>query len=81
MKRHGLDLVSLIAGLVFAVVAGAHLAAEASDTGVDLTWLFPLVLVGLGVAGLAGSVRGARDAGTAYTGDTGDTADTADRTS
>ncbi|MGH8892127.1 MAG: hypothetical protein ACRDWY_02280 [Actinomycetes bacterium] len=60
MKRHELDLVSLIAGAVFALVAVAHLVEAAGDADVDLTWLWPLLLVGLGVAGLAGAVRSGR---------------------
>ncbi len=62
MKRHDLDLVSLISGAVFAIVAVVHLAGAAADEGVDLAWLVPLALVGLGVAGLAGALRGPQEA-------------------
>lgn len=57
MKRHDLDLVSLIAGTVFLLVAGSALIEAASDVSVDLTWLFPVTLVAVGVAGLAGALR------------------------
>lgn len=58
MKRHELDLVSLIAGTVFLLVAVTHLVGAATDATVDLGWLFPVALLGLGVAGLAGALRG-----------------------
>ena len=61
MRRHDMDLVSLISGVVFALVAVAYLLSAAADEGVDLAWLAPLALVGLGVAGLAGALRGSRD--------------------
>ena len=60
MKRHDMDLVSLIAGAVFAVVALTSLVGAATDESVDLGWVAPVVLVGLGVAGLAGSLRSGR---------------------
>ena len=63
MKRHDMDLVSLIAGAVFAVVALTHLVGAATGESVDLGWLVPVVLVGLGVAGLAGALRGSRSNG------------------
>lgn len=63
MKRHDLDLLSLIAGMVFAIVALAHLVGAATDESVHLGWLAPIVLVGLGVAGLAGALRGSRSHG------------------
>ena len=39
----------------------AYLLSAAADEGVDLAWLAPLALVGLGVAGLAGALRGSGD--------------------
>jgi hypothetical protein len=60
MKRHDLDLVSLIAGAVFVVIAVTHLVGAATDVRPDLGWMVPVLLVGLGVAGLAGALRGAR---------------------
>ena len=58
MRRHELDLVSLIAGTVFLLVAVTHLVGAATDASVDLGWLVPVALIGLGVAGLAGALRG-----------------------
>lgn len=60
MKRHELDPVSLIAGAVFALVAVAHLVAAETGEYLDVGWLVPVVLVGLGVAGLAGALRATR---------------------
>ena len=57
MKRHRLDSTSLVAGVLFALVAGAYLLAQHSHRAVDARWVLPLVLVGLGVAGLAGAVQ------------------------
>ncbi len=57
MRRHDLDLTSLICGVVFAVVAATHLIAASSGERVELVWLFPVLLVGLGVAGIAGALR------------------------
>ena len=60
MRRHDLDLVSLIAGVVFTLVALSHLVGAATGDHLALAWLAPVVLVGLGVAGLAGALRGTR---------------------
>ena len=57
MRRHDLDLTSLICGIVFAVVAATHLVAASTGERVELVWLVPVLLVGLGVAGLAGALR------------------------
>lgn len=61
MRRHDLDLVSLIAGVLFGMIALVHLVGAATDEAVDPRWVAPVLLVGLGVAGLAGALRGARD--------------------
>ncbi len=57
MRRHDLDLVSLITGAVFALVAVAHLVGAATGDSLDPLWLAPALLIGLGVAGLAGALR------------------------
>ena len=57
MRRHDLDLVSLITGAVFALVAVGHLIGAATGDSMDPLWLAPALLIGLGVAGLAGSLR------------------------
>ena len=60
MRRHDLDMVSLITGVVFAVVAATHLLSAASDNSLDPRWLIPVLLIGLGAAGLAGALRSSR---------------------
>lgn len=62
MRRHELDLFSLVAGLAFVAVAVGHLLDVATDLELDGRWVAPIVLVTLGVAGLAG-VLGSRDQG------------------
>jgi len=59
MKTHEFDATSLISGIVFAVVAGVYLAGAATGTHVDVRWLLPLTLIGLGIAGVAGAVTSA----------------------
>lgn len=58
MQRHELDLVSLVAGLLFVAAGAAFLVGEATDLWVDPAWLLPIVLVGLGVTGLVGASTG-----------------------
>jgi hypothetical protein len=58
VRRHDLDLVSLITGVVFVLVAVAHLVGAATGDALDPLWLAPVLLIGLGVAGLAGALRG-----------------------
>ena len=60
MRRHDLDLVSLITGAIFALVAGTHLVGAATGDSLDPLWLAPVLLIGLGIAGLAGALRGGR---------------------
>lgn len=57
MRRHDLDLTSLIGGVVFALVAATYLIAASTGERVELVWLVPVLLVGLGVAGIAGALR------------------------
>jgi hypothetical protein len=62
MRRHELDLTSLVAGLVFVGIAVAYLVGEYADVHVNAGWVLPLGLIGLGLAGLAGTLRrGLRD--------------------
>lgn len=60
MRKHELDWVSLIAGAVFLLVAVTHLVGAATGDDPDLRWLFPAMLVGIGLAGLTGALRSSR---------------------
>lgn len=55
-KRHDTDWTSLIAGLTFCVIAVAYLGGEISGRSLELRWVVPLLLIGLGAAGVAGTV-------------------------
>lgn len=57
MRRHELDWVSLIAGLVFTVFAVVYLVSPAVDLSFDGRYVWPVVLVALGAAGLATALR------------------------
>ena len=58
MRRHELDVFSLVAGLVFVAVAIGHLLDEGAGLDFDGRWIAPVVLVALGAAGLGGVLRG-----------------------
>jgi uncharacterized membrane protein HdeD (DUF308 family) len=60
VRRHEVDPLSLIVGIVFLLVAGTHLLVAATDGDVELGWLIPAALVGFGLAGLAGALRRSR---------------------
>jgi uncharacterized membrane protein len=55
MARHELDLLSLLSGLFFTLVAFGFLLDAATDV-----WVVPLVLISVGVVGLAASFAAAR---------------------
>jgi hypothetical protein len=57
VRRHELDWVSLIAGLVFTVFAALYLLTPLVDVSLDGRYVWPVVLVALGVGGLAAAVR------------------------
>lgn len=57
MRRHELDLTSLVAGLVFVGIAVAYLIGAYTKVRVDAGWVLPIGLVGLGLAGLGGTLR------------------------
>ena len=60
MRRHELDLMSLVAGLVLLAISVAFLVGALTDTRVEPAVVLPLTLVGLGAAGIAGSLRKVR---------------------
>ena len=56
MKRHEPDWTSLIAGVTFCTIALAYLGGEITGRSLELRWVVPLLLIGLGAAGVAGTV-------------------------
>ena len=56
MRRHDLDWVSLIAGLVFLVFAVVYTVASLTDVSLDGRFVWPIILVALGAAGVATAV-------------------------
>ncbi len=56
MRRHSLDVFSLLSGLLVLSFAVAYLVGAVTDFRLDGRLAFPLLLVGLGVAGLAGAL-------------------------
>jgi hypothetical protein len=66
MKRHETDWTSLIAGVTFCAIAVAYLGGEITHRSLEVRWVLPMLLIGLGIAGLAGTlVRARRLAGPA----------------
>ncbi|TML58746.1 MAG: hypothetical protein E6G17_12070 [Actinobacteria bacterium] len=58
VRRHDLDAPSLISGLLFLLLGLAFLAKQTGWVDVEAAWVWPALLVGLGLAGLAGAGRG-----------------------
>lgn len=56
MRRHPIDLFSLICGLLFTGFAIAYIVGAYTDLRLDARLALPLALVGLGLAGLAGAM-------------------------
>jgi hypothetical protein len=56
MKRHEPDWTSLIAGVTFCAIALAYLGGEVTHRSLELRWVLPMLLIGLGIAGLAGTL-------------------------
>ena len=56
MKRHEPDWTSLIAGITFCAIALAYLVGEVTNRRLELRWVVPMLLIGLGLAGLAGTL-------------------------
>jgi branched-subunit amino acid permease len=61
MKKHDLDPVSLVFGVVFAVVGVMSLLDHADVIDIDGRWLWPGVLIALGLMGLMTALRPDRD--------------------
>lgn len=56
MRKHRLDPFSLIAGLLFTVIAVVYLVAAQNDLAVNGRIVLPVTFIVLGVGGLAGAV-------------------------
>jgi uncharacterized integral membrane protein len=56
VRRHDLDWVSLIAGLVFLGFAAVYAVAALTDVSIDGRFVWPIVFVALGAAGVATAV-------------------------
>ena len=62
MRKHELDVFSLLAGVVFVAVAVVHLVTANTTHSSDVRWVFPVAMVLVGLASLIGLVRrGARE--------------------
>jgi hypothetical protein len=62
VRKHELDVFSLLAGLVFVSVAVVHLVTADTTHSSDVRWVFPVAMVLVGLASLIGLVRrGARE--------------------
>lgn len=56
MRRHPLDVFSLLSGLVILAFAAAFVVGQYTTLELDGRLVVPVLLVGLGVAGLAGAL-------------------------
>lgn len=52
-SRHPADVLSLLPGMIFGLVAAIGLVATYTPMDLDLRWIGPAVLVALGLVGLA----------------------------
>jgi hypothetical protein len=57
MRRHSANLTGLLSGLLFIGIGVYALAVGPNRLGDALRWVWPIMLLGLGVALLAGSPR------------------------
>ena len=56
MRRHSVDVFSLMSGVLFFAIAIAYLVGAYSHLHVDARLVLPALLVGLGLAGLAAAI-------------------------
>jgi hypothetical protein len=61
MRRHALDVVSLVAGLVFIAIAIVGLSDWSWNFSLDARWILPVVLIGVGLIGLSAVLSRSRD--------------------
>jgi hypothetical protein len=57
MRRHDVDLVSLVAGLMFGVLALFFLSDARTAGSLDGRWLWPIVIIVPGIAMVFAGVR------------------------
>lgn len=57
MERHDLDLTSLISGLLFVGLGVLFLSDRVGAIDLQVRWVWPGLLIGLGIALLAGGTR------------------------
>jgi cytochrome c oxidase subunit IV len=62
VRKHPIDLFSLISGLLFTGFALAYIVGAYTDVRLDARLALPLALVGLGLAGLGGAMVAQRRA-------------------
>ncbi len=56
MKRHEIDLLALLSGLLFASVGVAFLLDATNVWSADIRWVPPIVLIVLGIGGVLSTV-------------------------
>lgn len=61
VRRHALDAVSLVTGLVFLLIAVLGLTGIDWRLHVDVRWVLPVVLVAIGALGLTVALGRRRD--------------------
>ena len=57
MWRHERDAVSLMAGVLLALLAGMFLLTDLTELDVDGRWVAPVVLIAVGAVGLLATLR------------------------
>ena len=61
MKRHPLDPLSLVFGLLFAGIGAAFLVADVHIGNTNMRWVWPVALLGLGAIMIALGARRASE--------------------
>ncbi|MFD7902849.1 hypothetical protein ACFV4F_36300 [Kitasatospora sp. NPDC059722] len=69
MRKHRIDLFSLIAGALFTVIAVVYLVAAVNDQSVNGRIVIPVTFIVLGAGGLAGAVAAVARRGRSDDGD------------
>jgi hypothetical protein len=62
VQRHDFDIASFVMGVALLLVAVGAVVADVENSTVNLRWVLPVVLLGLGGAGFAGTLIGRKDA-------------------